>query len=93
MLAKIRKVKFNKDGKNPNYKVILECPEGKRLFVDFDYTYKTKSYGPLDVNYNGVEKGIKLAWYTKEVEKISVSKFLETIARKINRKYGFEFEK
>lgn len=93
MLAKIKKVKLNKEGKNPVYKVILECPAGKELYIHFDYSYSTNNYWPLEVNYDGKHKGAKLAWYTQDVEHTSVEKFLETIARKINKKYGFELKK
>ena len=92
MLTKIRRVNFNKEGKNPVYKVFLECPEGNELFVHFDYTQRTNKFGPVAVQYNGIQKGVKLAWYTREVEKISVVKFLENIARKINKKYGYELK-
>lgn len=91
MRTKIKKVKFNAEGKNPNYKVILECPEGKELYIHFDYTYATNTYWPLEVSYDGTDKGAKLAWYTREIEDLTVDKFLEEIARKINNKYGFEF--
>lgn len=52
MLTKIRKVKFEKERKNPMYNVVMECPDGKELFVKFDYTYATKNFWPLEVNYN-----------------------------------------
>ena len=32
---------------------------------------------------------VKLAWYTREIEKMTVQDFLETIANKINKKYEF----
>ncbi|WP_458413329.1 hypothetical protein ACNQFZ_00045 [Schinkia sp. CFF1] len=89
MISKIRKVKFNKEGKNPVYKVILECPEGKELYTHFDYIHETNTYSVLKVKYDGLDKGEKLAWYTKNVEKLSVDKFLEKISRKINKKYGY----
>lgn len=92
MLAKMKKVKLNTEGKNPNYKVILECPDGKELYVHFDYTQVTNTYWPLEVNYDGKHKGAKLAWYTREVEKITVEKFLETMAKRINKKYAFELK-
>ncbi len=89
MLTKIRKVKFEKERKNPMYNVVMECPDGKELFVKFDYTYDTKNYWPLEVNYNKKKYGAKLAWYTREVENMTVELFLETIANKINKKYKF----
>lgn len=89
MQTKIKKVKFEPEYKNPNYSVVLETPEGKQLFVKFDYTYAMKKYIPLQVYYNGRDYGAKLAWYTNEIENMTVDKFLETIAAKINRKYNF----
>lgn len=89
MLTKIRKVKFEKERKNPIYNVVMECPDGKELFVKFDYTYATKNFWPLEVNYNKKNYGAKLAWYTREVENMTVELFLETIAGKINKKYNF----
>jgi len=44
MLTKIRKVKFEQERKNPLYQVVMECPDGKQLYVKFDYTYKTKKF-------------------------------------------------
>lgn len=38
MLAKIKKVKLITKGKNPVYKVILECPEGIELYFHFDFS-------------------------------------------------------
>ncbi|MBM7602345.1 hypothetical protein FS935_01915 [Metabacillus litoralis] len=93
MLAKIKKVKLNKEGKNPNYKVLLECPEGKDLYIHFDYTYATAKYWPLEVNYNGKNQGAKLAWYSSKIEKLTVAGFLEGIADKINKKYEFELKR
>lgn len=93
MLAKIKGVKLLTEYKNPNYKVKLECPDGNELLIKFDYTYATKSYMPLEVYYNGKSKGAKLAWYTSEVEKITVNEFLDEIATKINKKYNFELQK
>jgi len=93
MLTKIRKVKFEKERKNPLYHVILECPEGKELYVKFDYTYATNNFWPLQVNYNKKNYGAKLAWYTREVEDMTVEVFLETIADKINKKYNFELKR
>lgn len=90
MLTKIRKVKFEPEGKNPMYNVIMECPDGKELYVKFDYTYATKNFWPLKVNYNKKNYGAKLAWYTREVENMTVELFLETIANKINKKYNFD---
>lgn len=89
MLAKIRKVKLEPEYKNPVYKVLLECPEGKELYIKFDYTYVNNSYMPFEVYYNRENKGAKLAWYTKEVENMTVQEFLELIAKKINKKYNF----
>ncbi len=92
MLTKIRKVKFEQERKNPLYNVVMECPEGKQLYIKFDYTYKTKNFWPLEVNYNKKNYGAKLAWYTNEVENMTVAAFLEKIANKINKKYQFELE-
>ena len=92
MLTKIRKVKFEPERKNPMYKVIMECPEGKQLFVKFDYTSATETFGPLEVNYNKKNHGVKLAWYTREVENMTVVSFLEKIASKINNKYDFDLK-
>ncbi|MFJ7736154.1 hypothetical protein ACIQ2D_07380 [Lysinibacillus sp. NPDC097287] len=92
MLTKIRKVKFEKERKNPLYNVVMECPDGKELYVKFDYTYATGNFWPLEVNYNKKNYGAKLAWYTQEVEKMTVASFLEAIATKINKKYNFEFK-
>lgn len=93
MFTKIRKVKFEKERKNPLYNVVLECPEGKELYVKFDYTYATNNFWPLKVNYNKKNYGAKLAWYTREVEDMTVEIFLETIADKINKKYNFELKR
>ncbi|WP_096155071.1 MULTISPECIES: hypothetical protein [Bacillus] len=90
MLAKIKKVKLSKEGKNPIYKAVLECPEGHQLYVHFDYTRSTNKFWPLEVNYNGENKGVKLAWYTRKVEKTTVEAFLEGIAKKINKKYAYD---
>lgn len=89
MITKIRKVKFDKEGKNPVYKVILECPEGKELYTHFDYIFETKSYSLLKVKYDGLDKDAKLAWYTQDVEKLTVDKFLDKVSQKINKKYGY----
>ena len=43
---------------------MLECPEGRALYVKFDYTRKTGKYMPLEVSYDEEQKGAKLAWYT-----------------------------
>ena len=72
MLTKIRKVKYMPEYKNPIYKVMLECPEGKELYVKFDYTHKMGKYMPLEVSYDGEQKGAKLAWYTNEIENLTV---------------------
>ena len=90
MLTKIRKVKYMPEYKNPIYKVMLECPEGKELYVKFDYTHKMGKYMPLEVSYDGVRKGAKLAWYTNEIENLTVDRFLEKIACKINKKYNVQ---
>ncbi|MFJ7954555.1 hypothetical protein ACIQZG_23940 [Lysinibacillus sp. NPDC096418] len=92
MLTKIRKVKFERERKNPLYNVIMECPDGKELFVKFDYTYATGNFWPLEVRYNKKNYGAKLAWYTREVENMTVKSFLETIASKINKKYNFDLK-
>lgn len=91
MKTKIKRVKFQPEYKNPKYSVFLESPEGNELYIEFDYTYTHKTYMPLKVEYNGVEKGAKLAWYTSKVENITVEAFLDTIARRINQKYNFTF--
>ncbi|MGE7915937.1 hypothetical protein [Lysinibacillus xylanilyticus] len=93
MLAKIKGVKLLTEYKNPNYKVKLECEDGSVLLIRFDYTYATKNYMPLEVYHNGVSKGAKLAWYTRDFEKMTVSEFLDKIATKINKKYNFELKK
>ena len=93
VLTKIRKVKFEKERKSPLYNVIMECPEGKVLYVKFDYTYATGAFLPLKVDYNKKNYGTKLAWYTQEVEEMTVATFLEEIATKINKKYNFEIKK
>ncbi|GAE26465.1 hypothetical protein JCM9140_2534 [Halalkalibacter wakoensis JCM 9140] len=92
MLAKIKGVKLLTEYKNPNYKVKLECPDGGELIIRFDYTYSREIFMPLKVYYNGVYKGAKLAWYTDEVEKVTVQSFLEQIAIKINKKYNFDLK-
>ncbi|MGG0657637.1 hypothetical protein [Rummeliibacillus pycnus] len=92
MLTKIRKVKFEPERKNPVYKVIMECPNGKELYVKFDYTYATGNFWPLEVNYNKKDYGAKLAWYTQKIERITVQEFLEIIAEKVNKKYNFKFK-
>lgn len=84
LLAKIKKIKLQTEYKNPKYTVLLECPNGDQLFIKFDYTIKMGGYMPLEVECNGVNKGAKLAWYTQEIEKMTVDVFLETIARKVN---------
>lgn len=90
MLTKIKKVKFEPEYKNPKYTVLLKCPNGNDLYIKFDYTYSMKKYMPLNVEYNGVDKGAKLAWYTNEVENMTVDAFLESIANRINKKYNFK---
>ncbi|MGP7817389.1 hypothetical protein [Niallia sp. 01092] len=92
MLAKIKKVKFQPEYKNPIYKVILACPNGNQLYIKFDYTFAVNAYMPLSVEYNGEEKGAKLAWYTNEVENMTVQEFLEEIAGKINKKYNYKLK-
>jgi hypothetical protein len=89
MLTKIRKVKLETENKNPVYRVKLECPKGKELYIKFDYTYASKVFWPREVKYNGEDKGAKLAWYTREVESMTVDAFLAIIAKKINKKYNF----
>ncbi|MGG2093490.1 hypothetical protein AB1283_12400 [Bacillus sp. S13(2024)] len=89
MLAKIRKVKLEKEYKNPTYKVKLECPKGKELRIKFDYTYCNQAFMPLEVSYDGHDKGAKLSWYTREIEDMTVQNFLEIIANKINKQYNF----
>ncbi|MGX6446238.1 hypothetical protein ACWM35_23855 [Neobacillus sp. K501] len=90
MLAKIKKVKFEPEYKNPIYKVLLECPNGDELYIKFDFTKTMGGYIPLKVEYNGIDKGAKLAWYTREVEKMTVDTFLEEIAKRIDKKYHFK---
>ncbi|MGX9134055.1 hypothetical protein ACWV26_06695 [Rummeliibacillus sp. JY-2-4R] len=92
MLTKIRKVKFEPERKNPIYQVIMECPNGKELYVKFDYTYVTGNFWPLEVNYNKKNYGAKLAWYTQEVERMTVQEFLGIISEKINKKYNFKLK-
>jgi hypothetical protein len=92
MLTKIKKVKLEPEYKNPVYKVKLESPKGKELYIKFDFTYSMNRYMPLEVHYDGEDKGAKLAWYTNEVEKMNVEDFLEAIAKKINKKYNFELK-
>jgi hypothetical protein len=89
MRTKIKKVKFEPEYKNPVYNVILESPEGNKLYIKFDYTYTMNTYMPLKVEYNRMDKGAKLAWYTNEVEDMTVQEFLGKIASKINKKYNF----
>ena len=89
MIAKIRKVNLNTEGRNPVYRVLLECPEGKELYVHFDYSHTTQTFWPLEVNYDGKHKDEKLAWYTRNVEQMTVVEFLRRISEKINRKYGY----
>lgn len=93
MLTKIKKVKFEPEYKNPLYKVLLECPNGNKLYIKFDYTYSMNNYMPLEVEYKGVNKGAKLAWYTNNVESMTVNSFLGEIASRINKKYNFKIEK
>ncbi|MFC5466055.1 hypothetical protein [Lederbergia graminis] len=88
MRSRIRKVNLNTNGKNPVYKVILECPNAKELYIHFDYSRTTKTYWPLEVSYDGQHKDAKLAWYTRDVEQMTVNEFLRTIADLINKKYG-----
>ncbi|UQW96185.1 hypothetical protein M2M59_09165 [Rummeliibacillus sp. G93] len=92
MLTKIKKVKFQPEFKNPVYEVILDCPEENKLYIKFDYKYKNKTFMPSRVNYNKQDKGVKLAWYTQKVEKMTVQEFLGQIARKVNKKYNFQFK-
>ncbi|WP_341299402.1 hypothetical protein MHB44_12375 [Lysinibacillus sp. FSL H8-0500] len=92
MLTKIKKVKLEQARKKPLYQVVMECPDGKQLYVKFDYTYATQNFWPLKVNYNRKNYGAKLAWYTNEVENMTVALFLETIAQKVNRKYQFDLK-
>lgn len=92
MKTKLKKVKFEPENKNPLYKVIMECPKGNKLYIKFDYTYANKTFMPFEVEYNGELKGAKLAWYTNEVEDMTVQAFLEKIATKINKMYCFSFD-
>lgn len=92
MLAKIKGAKLLSEYKNPNYRVKLECPDGSELIIRFDYTYSNETYMPLKVYHNGVYKGAKLAWYTSEVEKMTVESFLDYIAKKLNKKYNFDLK-
>lgn len=93
MLAKIKKVKLEPEGKNPQYTALLECPLGNELYVKFDYTYASKAYRPLEVAYQKKRKGARLAWYTNKVENMTIALFLDEIAGKINKKYNFELNK
>ncbi|MED1204081.1 hypothetical protein [Heyndrickxia acidicola] len=90
MLSKIKGVKYKPEYKYPRYKVKLETPKGKFLLIEFDNTQAAsmKGYMPLEVYYDGENKGAKLSWYTQEVENLTVSEFLSIIATKINRKYN-----
>lgn len=90
MRTQIKKVRLQPEYKNPIYTVKLESPDGKELFIKFDYTYRMKGYMPLKVNYDGENKGAQLAWYTRDVEGMSVGAFLESIADRVNKKYNFE---
>ena len=87
MLARIKKGELNIMGKNPIYKVLLECPDKKELYIHFDFSLSKNTFFPLQVIYDGIHKDAKLAWYTREVEKMTVAKFLETLADKINKSY------
>jgi hypothetical protein len=90
MLSKIKGVKYKPEFKHPRYKVKLESPQGKFLLIEFDNTRDSsrEGYKPLKVKYDGEDKGVKLSWYTKEVEDMTVSEFLKIIANKINKKYN-----
>ncbi|MED4454427.1 hypothetical protein [Metabacillus fastidiosus] len=90
MLAKLKKIKYQPEYKNPIYHAVLECPAGNELYIKFDYTFSMGGYIPLAVTYSGEDKGAKLAWYTNEIENMTVSAFLETIAKKINKKYSVQ---
>ncbi|MDA1741778.1 hypothetical protein [Bacillus sp. II_CA] len=93
MRSNFLKAKLKKEYKNPVYEVTLVCPEGKKLDIKFDYTYPYKSFMHLKVSYDGHDKGAKLAWYTKEVEDMTVQRFLETLANKVNDDYKFALQK
>ncbi len=45
MLTKIRKVKFEQERKNPLYQVVMECPDGKQLYVKLIIRIKQKISG------------------------------------------------
>lgn len=90
MLAKIKIGKLKTENKNPKYTVLLECPNGDQLSIEFDHSLEMGGYMPLKVQCNGISKGAKLAWYTRHVEKITVDVFLETIASEVNKKYNYK---
>ncbi|RFU70440.1 hypothetical protein D0469_07595 [Peribacillus saganii] len=92
MLSKIKGTKYMPEYAHPRYKVKLETPEGKDLIILFDYTESSlmKGFMPLKVKYDGQNKGAQLAWYTQEVEKMTVIEFLGILAEKLNKKYDVD---
>ncbi len=87
--AKITGVKYKPEYTHPRYKVKLETPEGKELIIEFDYTDASgrKGYKPIGVRHDGEDMGVKLSWYSRHVEGMTVSEFLNILAFKINKKY------
>ena len=93
MLAKLKKVKLDELSRRPMYKALLECPEGKKLYIRFEYNYATKTFGTQEVTYAGKSMDNRLAWYSRKVEKMTINDFLKEIAMKVNEKYGFAFKR
>lgn len=93
MRAKLKKAALNIEGKNLNYNVVLESPAGKALLIQFNFVRALKTYFPLEVTYDGNDKGSMLAWYTRGVEDMAVHDFLKEIAENINHQYGDQSER
>ncbi|MDE5053399.1 hypothetical protein NQZ71_10450 [Niallia taxi] len=87
--AKIKGVKYKPEYTHPRYKVKLETPAGKELIIEFDYSNTTgkKGYKPLGVQHDGEDMGVKLSWYSRQVEGMTVSEFLGILAFKVDKKY------
>lgn len=90
MRATLKEVKWNTEGTFSSYQAILESPGGKELIIHFKYLRALQAYLPLKVNYDGQDKRAKLAWYSSDIEKMSVHDFLEEIAERVNQAYGYE---
>lgn len=88
--AKIIGTKYKHEHVRPIYVIKMETLEGKFLIIDFEYTERShsKCYTPRSVYYDNKDCGSKLSWYTKEIENITVQKFLSVIAQKLERKYS-----